>query len=542
MVLLPIVERELRVAARKAITHRLRWVFGFTLAMLLAWQLFLLTGSQIPAAVQGRKVFSTLVVICFIYAMFVGARAADALSSERREGTLGLLFLTDLSSLDVVLGKLAANSLNATYGLIAAIPFLAFPLLMGGVTGAEFLRAGVVLLNTLLLSLSVGILVSSLSQNERRALFATAVILICIAIGPFALLYYVLDKFHASFFGASEMEVAGVILGLGPALGIVDLVAPLGPTRIPSQLIWGNQLFLLLASLALIRASNVMLARRWSDRPASALIARIRLWWHELLHGTGAARKLLRQRLLDLNPFTWLVSRERLKPAYAWGFVICLALVWLWSWWRHSDVVFDWYPAAPTFLIMHAFAKLWVASEASHRLVEDQREGAMELLLSTPMTPERIIAGQWAAFRRQFVRPFLLLCVLEWIAFFNKLEWWAILGVQLVFWADLAALVYIGLWNGLISRNLTQALLRAAGLILFLPWAIFLLFVGPGGVFPRWMGFERSGNSFAARMLIWTLLSLLISFACGYWARRKLNTHFRAAVLARFSRAKREEE
>ena len=65
-----------------------------------------------------------------IYCLFSGRiSTADCLSEEKREGTLGLLFLTDLKGYDVVLGKLAATSVSAFYGLLAALPVLAVPVL-----------------------------------------------------------------------------------------------------------------------------------------------------------------------------------------------------------------------------------------------------------------------------------------------------------------------------------------------------------------------------------------------------------------------------
>ena len=86
--------------------------------------------------------------------MFTGVRStADCLSEEKRDGTLGLLFLTDLKGYDVVGGKLVATSLNAFYGLTAIFPLLAIPLLMGGVTNGEFWRMALVLANTFLFSL-----------------------------------------------------------------------------------------------------------------------------------------------------------------------------------------------------------------------------------------------------------------------------------------------------------------------------------------------------------------------------------------------------
>src|SRR5207247_5618088 len=69
---------------------------------------------------------------------------ADCLSEEKREGTLGLLFLTDVRGYDVVFGKLVATSLNALYGVLAIVPVLAVPLLMGGVAAGEFGRIALV--------------------------------------------------------------------------------------------------------------------------------------------------------------------------------------------------------------------------------------------------------------------------------------------------------------------------------------------------------------------------------------------------------------
>jgi ABC-type transport system involved in cytochrome c biogenesis permease component len=39
-------------------------------------------------------------------------------SSEKREGTLGLLFLTPLTGMDIVLGKMACHSLQLGYGVV----------------------------------------------------------------------------------------------------------------------------------------------------------------------------------------------------------------------------------------------------------------------------------------------------------------------------------------------------------------------------------------------------------------------------------------
>src|SRR5438034_7581247 len=85
--------------------------------------------------------FRILAGASVLFSLLSGVRStADCLSEEKREGTLGLLFLTDLKGYDVVLGKLAATSLNAFYGVLAVLPMMAIPLLMGGVTLGQFGR------------------------------------------------------------------------------------------------------------------------------------------------------------------------------------------------------------------------------------------------------------------------------------------------------------------------------------------------------------------------------------------------------------------
>src|SRR5688572_27689924 len=76
--------------------------------------------------------------LALAYAMVAGIHAtADCVSEEKREGTLGLLFLTDLKGYDVILGKLSATSLGAIYAMLAILPMISLGLLMGGVTLKE---------------------------------------------------------------------------------------------------------------------------------------------------------------------------------------------------------------------------------------------------------------------------------------------------------------------------------------------------------------------------------------------------------------------
>src|SRR5437879_9534944 len=172
MTLFPIVGRELRVAARQRGIYWMRLGIA-SMAILMGIGIFVFT-LGLSAAQTGRHIFEWLAGLQFIYCLAYGRRStADCLSQEKREGTIGLLFLTDLKGHDVVLGKLAATSLRGFYGLLAVFPVLAVPMLLGGVTSGEFWRMVVVLVDTFLLSLAIGMLGSALSRDFRRAMAAT---------------------------------------------------------------------------------------------------------------------------------------------------------------------------------------------------------------------------------------------------------------------------------------------------------------------------------------------------------------------------------
>src|SRR6516165_7744266 len=139
MNLLPIVTRELLVAARRRGTYRLRC--GLSAGMTAFGVLLLMMLPRSWPWPPGQMLFGALGLIALGFCLLAGVfLTADSLSQEKREGTLGLLFLTDLKGYDVVLGKLLATSLHAFYGLLAVFPLLALAMLIGGVTAGEFWR------------------------------------------------------------------------------------------------------------------------------------------------------------------------------------------------------------------------------------------------------------------------------------------------------------------------------------------------------------------------------------------------------------------
>src|SRR5438445_9330628 len=142
MTFLPIVARELRVAARKQNTFWVRVAAAF-IGVLLACGILLIELLARKAG-WGGGAFGSILFGILTWLALAGALSAglfftsDCLSEEKREGTLGFLFLTDLRGYDVAAGKLLATSLRGFYALLALFPVLAVTFMMGGVTGAQF--------------------------------------------------------------------------------------------------------------------------------------------------------------------------------------------------------------------------------------------------------------------------------------------------------------------------------------------------------------------------------------------------------------------
>src|SRR5712671_6289297 len=121
MTFLPIVERELRVAARRRGTYWNRALAALSAILVFAGTVWF-EGRMAPKEL-GKDVFRVLSGLFLFSSLMAGIRyTADSLSEEKREGTLGLLFLTDLKGYDVVLGKFFARSLHAVYALLALLP------------------------------------------------------------------------------------------------------------------------------------------------------------------------------------------------------------------------------------------------------------------------------------------------------------------------------------------------------------------------------------------------------------------------------------
>src|SRR5439155_21690771 len=186
MFLFPLVERELRLAMRRPATYRIRMTVAAGAMILAIWGLWAWS-NWITGSSAGHSLFRILAGGAFVGALSAGvALTADTISKERRQGTLGLLLLTDLKSFDVVSGKLAGHAIVPCLALLSLVPALSVFVVLGGVTAGELWRTMLMLFNTLFVSLSFALLTSTLCVEQRMAHASALLAMAMLTGGPSA--------------------------------------------------------------------------------------------------------------------------------------------------------------------------------------------------------------------------------------------------------------------------------------------------------------------------------------------------------------------
>ncbi len=472
---------------------------------------------------------------CLLAGVF---QTADCLSSEKRDGTLGLLFLTDLRGYDVVLGKLASNSLNTFYGLLSILPVLALPLLMGGVSVGEFWRVVLVLITSLFFSLAVGILMSAISQGAREALVRTVFVML--------MLTAVLPAIYAALKSTYPFAALPDPVLLWPSAGFTfgrALDDSYG-LRSKQPEFWHSLELIAAMGLVCLTIAIAILPRVWQDRVVKNSAKRG--LWFAVRFGSRAARLARRRGLLSRNPFGWLATRDRLPQ---FGLILLvLVLLPLWLTFFHSILVTRASGDPIELVLFTTFGlslccKTIICADASRRLCDDRQSWALELLLVTPLDARKIVNGQLWALRQQYWLPSLAVILLfaadYWlIVVRNPMKMNdPILGVMMVgnmvvFVTDFYALSWAGMWAGLRVRQHPRAVFAVFWRILVLPWLMYFV-MGFSGFFD---GQKSAKIGFAC----WFAFGVINDLFWALQAKLRLRRDFRLAAAGLFRTRRRQ--
>src|SRR5664279_5468262 len=131
----PLVERELRSGARRPLFYWLRGLLALA-AGFQGYELldrFVMAPPPAPgmpwmappfAVIKGATLLHQMAWLLFLATLLMSLVSADAITRERREGTLGLLLLTDMTPAEIVWGKMLSCGLTSFLVLLGALPAL----------------------------------------------------------------------------------------------------------------------------------------------------------------------------------------------------------------------------------------------------------------------------------------------------------------------------------------------------------------------------------------------------------------------------------
>ena len=103
------------------------------------------------------------------------AATAGAICQDKARGNLALLFATDLSDAEIVLGKLAARLVPVLGMILCVAPVLAIATLFGGVDPVALIGALLVVLSCAVFGCSLALTLSVWGRKTHEVLMATYV-------------------------------------------------------------------------------------------------------------------------------------------------------------------------------------------------------------------------------------------------------------------------------------------------------------------------------------------------------------------------------
>jgi hypothetical protein len=495
MTVLPILERELRIRARSRATYWSRFGVGLAGALVLLPQLIWPWPLGAPGG-MGRSLLNAIVSAAFLGSCAACLLTADVISSERREGTLGLLLLTRVRAFDVLVGKLGSAGLSSLCALVAFLPMLMIPVLAGGVTGGEAFRKGLVLPDTLFLALAAGLWASACGRERLKTARTALLLLAGIVLVP-----SLLDLAWASLWPPSP--TIGLLSPLDTLVSARDASYKASPEQF-----WVSLILVQATAWALVVSAGFRLQRSWREEGREAIVpvpgpaAEGRTepdgpWlscsWTPLVPGpagegeTEAASAPSPPLDNDTNPIAWLLQRQRGTRAILWAGALVGPLQYALYPLLYRFVGIGGYMGLmwPLGLVLSALESALFAWAASRFFVEARGTGELELLLTTPLGAKEMVSTQWEILKRLLRWPMLVMVAPALVMGFAVLRTGNVaIGPSNSFrlpyamsslitcvnvFLGVGALCWVGMWFGLTAGGQARTIVWTVGLVKAVP-------------------------------------------------------------------------
>jgi hypothetical protein len=463
----PLVVRELRAESRRPINY---WLRVLAAAVIIAVFTGFTASTELDASELGSALFVVLhKTMSLAIWIIVPLMTADCISSERREGTLGLLFLTPLTVLDVMLRKTATQMLRAMTLFLACLPVLLLPFMLGGVAWQLAVVDCAKLWDSLLLGMAAGLYASAKGGSEIQVMVMAE---------GYALVFAIFSAISNFFWKCLAIELP---MGWGMALLVIATI--------------GTSLVL----FALIINEGARLVRKtWDAGPAAPEQPK----WVGLFSGSEFWRLVFywkRGKALDRNPVAWLQEYSWTARLTKWGWFFVMIFA--------GFVMLVGFPGCQFQLTV--LLSLGVAFSATGSFRRERQSGMLEILLVTPLSARRLVVGRLWGICSHFI-PALAVLAFYWNAdrLFNQNTFqdnpFRILFPNPV---SFLALMVVGLYLSLWRVNFLIAWLLAWMLAFFIPASAGIMLCQITGLRTMTIVALTSAFQIALAVLCWTVLN-----------------------------------
>lgn len=285
---LAILRKELMAGPRRKRFYLKRSVFVALGGIVILWGLWMSGATQSTTA--GLQVFmslamSTLAAMCIISTV----TASAAIMREKEERTIGLLFLSEISSRRFIVGKFFTALVSTAMTILSVLPMFMLAVSLGGVSAQQILTAFAVIVSVVLFGTCLGLFVASAVNTEKNMNGLLFLVWLCVfVLVPIAV--------GISYIPKNRPPSAELMCAISPFAAMRYLIRG-------RYLLYGllNCAVLVIVGLPLLWLASIILPRRVVSREKPSLYGTIK----EKMKSRRGIRKWVVPSGISGNPVAW---------------------------------------------------------------------------------------------------------------------------------------------------------------------------------------------------------------------------------------------
>jgi ABC-type transport system involved in multi-copper enzyme maturation permease subunit len=344
----------------------------------------------------GWRFFYTMAGVQLSLVMLAApAAAAGSICMDRVRGTLAHMLMTDLSDVEIVLGKFAARLAPVVGMIVCAVPVAALATLLGGIEFRAIAGLFIVSLSLAVLGCVLALTISVWATRTHEVLMAVYMIV--------GLWLMSLPIWYMLSFGGKMRAPPSWFQKANPYVLVFAPYAQPGFATALDHAVFGGIVLAIAAGFAIVsiaRLRRVIVAQASRREPARGR----RLEWRRLFSSWPGPT-------LDGSPVLWREWHYNRPSRLAWWlWTALLGVCWcLLAWGTYEAAGQGLGSGGPNgfsvaMLLVLFFGFLLLSATAPTALAEERARGSLDVLLTTPLSAREImIAKWWGVYRRVIV-------------------------------------------------------------------------------------------------------------------------------------------